>query len=82
MNNVNMYPVLKTYQVFLACSTCGTDMTKDDPGYFFDSRIDRGTFCYVCPKCNNRMTSETQYPFQRVTYDLTAKVVTTEAEVQ
>lgn len=77
MTNAHMYPIVKSYQVFLACENCETDMVPDSPP--FDINLSR--YVYRCPKCDHRMKSEASYPFIRTEFDRNIQISIGEHEL-
>lgn len=67
MSKLNLRPVTKSYQVFLACSECNHDMVPDDPPYVV--LYDQVVFRYICPECNHTTLNSTRYPFIHVESD-------------
>lgn len=80
MAKVNMFPIIKSYEVFLACPNCESNMIADEPRYQIQDG--EGWFLYKCPVCGAKSRSQTAYPFQRSTFDLVKRISTTEEELR
>lgn len=73
MEKANKYPIIRAYNVLLACSKCGSDMQPDYPP--FESMYGRALFKYVCPNCGCKESSGTSYPYQILEFDRAQKEV-------